>query len=72
VLAQLLQAGVGAGDFAAMAGQEALPGAGGEAGQRGDIGSHVTIGGRDQRRGPAHDMIAGKKRLAERKAEMAR
>ena len=58
-------------DGLAMARQEALPVSGGEAVQRGHVGAHVAVGRRDDGGGPAHDVIAGKERVAEREAEMS-
>lgn len=58
------------GDGLAMAGQKTLPGAVRKAAKRSHVGPHVAVGWCDNRGSPAHDMIAGKERLAQSKAEV--
>ncbi len=58
------------GNGLAMAGQKTLPGAVRKAAKRGHVGPHVAVGWCDNRGSPAHDMIAGKERLAQSKAEV--
>jgi hypothetical protein len=54
----------------AMAGVGHAPVARLQAAQRGHVGGHIAIGGRDERGGPAHDVVTGKQDIAKGKAQM--
>ena len=51
-------------------GKKALPGPPLQPRKRGHVGPHVAIGRCDQRCRPAHDVVAGKERFAQCKAQM--
>ena len=59
----------GVADRGAVAGVVDRLGAGAEAGEAGAEGGEVAVGGRDQRRRPAHDVVAGEERPALRPGE---
>ncbi len=67
---QLLQPGGGSLDRVAVTGEEAVPVPRRQSVERGHVGPHVAVWRRDDGSGPAHDVIAGEERVAEREAQM--
>ncbi len=67
---QLGQTGGGRGYGLAVAGQHLRPSARGQTVQGRHIGPHIAIGRRDQRRGPAHGVIARKQHVTAGKAQV--